>query len=128
MTDPKLPSERSFGFLFAGVFAVLVVYGNYKDWSGPLFSLLPAISVALLLTTLMRPASLAPLNRAWFKLGVILGLIVSPIVVGLLFFLLITPVAVVTRLFGRDVLRLKVKPEGSYWIERLPPGPASDCG
>ena len=126
MTDPKLPSERSFGFLFVGVFALLAFYGAYKGWSSLLVSLLAVVSVALLLVTQMRPAFLAPLNKAWFKLGMLLGMIISPIVVGLLFFVLITPVAVVTRLFGRDALRLKAKTEGSYWIDRVPPGPASD--
>lgn len=126
MTDPKLPSERNFGLLFVGVFALLTAYGVYKAWNSVLVSLLATVSVALLFVTLMRPASLAPLNKAWFKLGMLLGMIVSPIVVGLLFFVLITPVAVVTRFLGRDALRLTAQTDGSYWIDRVPPGPASD--
>ena len=124
--DPHPPSERSFGFLFVGVFAILSGYGFYKGWSVPSISSLVAASITLLLMTLARPSSLTRLNNAWFKLGMLLGMIVSPIVVGLLFSLLITPVALVTRACGRDALRRKAKPDGSYWIDRLPPGPAAD--
>jgi hypothetical protein len=124
--DPKLPSERSFGFLFMGVFAILAGYGLYKGWNVPSISSFVAASIALLLMTLVRPSSLTLLNKAWFKLGMLFGMIVSPIVVGLLFSLLITPVALVTRLCGRDALRRKAKPDGSYWIDRSPPGPATD--
>jgi len=124
--DPKLPSERSFGFLFMGVFAILAGYGLYKGWNVPSISSFVAASIALLLMTLVRPSSLTLLNKAWFKLGMLFGMIVSPIVVGLLFSLLSTPVALVTRLCGRDALRRKAKPDGSYWIDRSPPGPATD--
>jgi hypothetical protein len=124
--DSRLPSERSFGILFVGVFAILSGYGFHKAWSSLHVSLLVATSVALLIITLTRPAALAPLNKVWFKIGMLLGMVVSPIVVGLLFSLLITPVAVLTRLFGRDALRRKAKTDGSYWIDRLPPGPATD--
>ena len=126
MQDSKLPSERSFGFLFAAVFAILAADGLYKNWNESTTSLLAATSIILLVVTLVHAQSLAPLNKAWFGLGAFLGKIVSPIVLGLIFFILITPVAVITRLLGRDVLRLKAKSAGTYWIERMPPGPAAD--
>lgn len=67
-----------------------------------------------------------PINRAWYQLGVLLGRIVNPVVLGLLFFLLITPVAILGRMFGRDPLRLKRRNIESYWIERSPVGPSPD--
>ena len=76
--------------------------------------------------TLAAPRLLAPFNLAWFKLGLLMGKVVSPIVLGIIFFVLLTPVAVIGRLFGRDELRLKRKAVQSYWIERVPPGPDGD--
>ena len=71
----------------------------------------------------MAPGILLPLNKAWYRLGLLMGKVVSPIVLGILFFIVITPVAIVTRLFGRDVLLLRKRDVNSYWIERNPPGP-----
>ena len=79
-----------------------------------------------MILTLLAPQWLRPFNRAWFLLGELLGKIVSPIVLGVIFFLLITPVALVGRLLGRDELRLKRKPVNSYWVDRTPPGPEAD--
>jgi len=76
--------------------------------------------------TLLSPQLLAPLNRLWYGLGVLLGKIISPIVLGLIFFVLITPVSLVTRLFGRDELKMKKRNVESYWVDRSPPGPPSD--
>jgi len=69
---------------------------------------------------------LTPLNKAWMKLGDLLGKVISPIVLGIIFFVLLAPVALVTRLLGRDELRLKMSNSSSYWIDRTPPGPAGD--
>lgn len=126
MTAAKLPSERSFGALFVAVFAGLAAYGVYRNWDRLLITLAGIASATLLLVTLVAPGALAPLNKAWFQFGLLLGRIVSPIVVGILFFALITPVAVATRLLKRDALHLKRQRIGSYWINRQPPGPASD--
>lgn len=76
--------------------------------------------------TLFSADSLAPLNKAWAALGQILGRLVSPIVLGLIFFCLITPVALIGRVAGRDPLRLKTRADTSYWIKREPSGPAPD--
>ena len=123
---PKLPSERRFGAFFVAVSAALAAYGIYKGWYVWLVALAGAASAALLFATLVAPKALVPLNKAWFQLGILIGRIVSPIVVSILFFLLITPVAVVTRLFGRHPLRLKRLSLESYWIDRQPSGPATD--
>ena len=71
----------------------------------------------------MAPGILSPFNKAWYRLGLLMGKVVSPIVLGILFFIVISPVAIVTRLFGRDILLLRKRNVNSYWIERNPPGP-----
>jgi hypothetical protein len=125
-SSPKLPSERSFGLFFTAFFSGLGLYGIYKEWDlYPVFFLFAA-SGALLLFSICAPRLLAPLNKAWFWIGQFLGKIVSPIVLGVIFFGLLTPIAVITRLLGRDELRLKRQDVTSYWIDRAPPGPACD--
>jgi predicted membrane metal-binding protein len=121
-------SDRSFGNVFAVVFAIIglwpVLFGDTargaRWWS-------LAIAAAFLAVALIRPEVLAPLNRLWTKFGLLLNRIVSPLVMGLLFFLVITPFALVMRLTGKDLLRLKRDPEAeSYWIPREPPGPSPE--
>ena len=80
----------------------------------------------LLCVTLFFPRLLRPLNKGWFELGLLLGRIVNPIVLGIFFFFVITPIAMVTRLFGRDELKTKKRIVDSYWIERIPPGPKGE--
>jgi hypothetical protein len=126
MTATQLPSERSFGALFAAVSAVLAGYGFLKHWAGLYIVLAMGGAVALALLTLFIPKVLSPFNRAWHQLGLMLGKIVSPIVLGILFYGLLTPVAMISRRFGRDELKLKPQALASYWIARVPPGPESD--
>ena len=120
--SPTLPSNRKFGlmlgaFLFAaGIYAAL--YINIL-WTIIFISL--ATLFALL--ALVAPAWLALLNKLWFQLGLLLGRVVNPIVLGLIFFILITPVAIITRLFGRDELLISKRTVSSYWLERNPVGP-----
>jgi hypothetical protein len=120
-SPPKRPTERSFGFMLTAVFAILgisaiighrswIVYGGYFIAAG---------AFGLLSST--YPRVLAPLNKAWFYLGRALGRIVSPIAMGIIFFGILTPVSVVTRLFGRDELRLKRRTIDSYWLDRTSP-------
>jgi hypothetical protein len=84
------------------------------------------MSAIFLTLTLFKPNLLQNLNILWFKLGIALGKIVSPIVLGIIFYSVITPTAIIGRLSGRDPLRLKKKSQTSYWIERNPHGPDSD--
>lgn len=123
--EQTLPSERSFGLLFGVVFALLAAYGWFlKGWPSVVVLSLVAVAVAFVLLGFVAPKVLRPLNWLWFQLGQMLGKIVSPIVLGAIFFLLLTPVSLVTRLFGRDELRLKRKAtQTSYWLDRAPPGP-----
>lgn len=76
-----------------------------------------------MLATVIAPTLLAPLNKAWYQLGLMMGRVVSPVVLGALFFIVITPVALFMRLIGRDALRIKKQQVPSYWIKRDPTGP-----
>jgi ABC-type uncharacterized transport system permease subunit len=121
-----LPSERKFGVLFTLVFAVLTAYLAWKAWSQVAIGVGAVLAAGFAVATLVRPAVLAPLNRAWFALGVLLGRIISPIVLGAMFFLLITPIGLIARAFGRDELRLKPQDVNSYWRERSDPVAAAE--
>jgi len=120
-SPPKLPSERSFGLMLTAVFAVLGIRGIVRHRSPAVYGLWLAASVVCGLLSLTSPKALSPLNKAWFYLGKWIGKIVSPIVFGIIFFLILTPVAMLTRLFGRDELRLKRRATNSYWINRTSP-------
>ena len=123
MTQASLPSERSFGFLFACVFAVAGFYGFYKGWQFQAVGMLFVVGLVSGGLALVAPQWLAPLNRSWFRLGQVLGKIVSPIMLGIIFFGLLTPIALIARALGRDELKLKPQDVTSYWIERKPPEP-----
>jgi hypothetical protein len=118
-------SNRAFGLVFAGVFSLIGLWPLVRGGEFRLWSL--AIAVFFLLITLTRPRLLAPLNRVWTKLGLVLHRIVNPVVMGILFYLVVTPTGLMMRLLGKDLLRLRFEPnEKSYWIERQPPGPAPE--
>ena len=123
--DPiQLPSNRSFGTLFTVVFALA---GSYVWWrGGPTYPWWFGLSGLILLVTLARPGLLAPLNRAWMKLAQVLNRIVSPLVLGLMFFGVFTPVGLLMRLFGRDAMKRQFDRDArTYWENRSPPGPDS---
>src|SRR5215472_10062898 len=115
-------SNRTFGLVFAGVFlligvAPLIFAGAVRAWS-------LLISAAFGIVALIAPAVLAPLNRVWTKFGLLLHKIVSPVILGIMFYVVVTPMGLVMRLLGKDPLRLRWEPNAAtYWIERTPPGP-----
>lgn len=119
---PPLPSNRKFGGVIATALALLALHAVWKDHStrGAVYA---GLSASFALAALIVPTLLAPLNRLWMAFGLLLGKIVSPLVLGLIFVVLITPVALATRLFGRDALRMKKRTVASYWVERDPAGP-----
>jgi hypothetical protein len=120
---PQLPSNRSFGWTFTGVFILVGAYGLWRG--GAALSWVLALAVLTAVVTLTRETWLTPLNRAWMAFGELLGRVVSPIVLGLIFFGVFTPVGVVMRLFGRDAMYRRFEPAArSYWVKRDPPGPA----
>ena len=113
----SLPSNRSFGWTFTGVFVILAIF---QPW-------LAALAGLTAVVTLTREQWLTPLNRAWMKLAEVLHHIVSPLTMGLIFFVVFTPVGIVMRAFGRDAMCRRFDPAArSYWVHRDPPGPADD--
>lgn len=118
-------SERSFGVVMAVAFGIvgglpLLRGGEPRMWAW-------GVALVFGLITLLRPPLLRPLNVAWAHLGALLNKIVSPVVLGALFFLVVTPMGLYQRARGRDLLRLKRDPTApSYWIPRDPPGPAPE--
>jgi predicted membrane metal-binding protein len=118
-------SNRSFGIVFAAFFAIvgllpLVLGGTVRIWA-------LAIAIAFAVAGLLFPSLLAPLARLWARIGAFLHRVVSPIVLGVMFFLVVTPTGLLMRGFGKDPLRLKFdRTAESYWIPREPPGPAPD--
>jgi len=115
-------SDRSFGLVIAAVF-LLISLGGLRHAHTPRWWAL-AVSCIFALVALTKPVVLARLNRLWMKLGILLGKVVSPIALAMLFYGVLTPLGAVMRLTGKDPLRLKLDPAAqSYWIPRQPPGP-----
>lgn len=115
-------SDRSFGLVFAAVFLIIAAWPvifrpGWRWWA-------LAVAAIFLVIALVSPGVLAPLNRQWMKLGLLLAHIVSPIALGILFYLVFFPIGLLMRLFGADPLRLKIdRASSSYWVSRQPPGP-----
>ena len=116
MDDVKISSNRSFGIVFFLVFLLVALYpltyvGDVRIWS-------VIISLFFLILGLLNSKILTPLNKLWFKFGIFLGKIISPIVMVIIFFLVVTPIGFIMRLLGKDVLNLKYSNNKSYWIEK----------
>lgn len=125
VSPTDLPSDKKFGSFFCIIFVIATIWFVLVSslvWS-VIFGLLAGVFAVL---ALVIPTALQPLNRLWYGLGMLLGKIVSPIVLGIIFFVLISPVSLTTRLFGRDELRIKKRNVKSYWVDRMPPGPQPD--
>jgi hypothetical protein len=121
-----LPSDRSFGLTFVVVFAIIAAWQAWADRAG-IASIFAGLSIAILIAALSRPVLLHGLNRAWMRFGALLHKVVNPLVLGAIYFLVFTPVALGMRLAGRDALRRQLDAQAkSYWINRDPPGPPPD--
>ncbi len=112
----KISSNRSFGIVFFIVFLIIALYPLSKN--GEIRIWFVIVSLIFLLLGLFNSKILTPLNKLWFKFGVILGKIISPLVMGIIFFLVVTPIGLVMRLFGKDLLNLRYNLNKSYWIEK----------
>ena len=117
MDDVKISSNRSFGIVFFVVFALIALYplinnGEIRTWS-------VIISLIFLILGLLNSIILTPLNKLWFKFGIFLGKVISPLIMGIIFFLVVTPIGLIMRLSGKDVLNLKYNKNKSYWIEKM---------
>jgi hypothetical protein len=111
-------SDRSFGLVFGAAFALITAAQFHRG--GNWWPVTLGLSAVFLLIAFLRPALLAPLNRVWTKVGLLMGAVVAPIVMGVVYFGLITPMAQIARAFGVDFLRLRGDPKAvSYWLPRL---------
>ena len=119
MDDIKLGSNKSFGIVFFVVFLLISLYPLINSENVRLWSL--AVSCIFLILGILNSNLLSPLNKIWFKFGILLGRIISPIVMGIIFFLVVTPIAFIMRLLGKDLLNLKYNDNQSYWIEKSGP-------
>jgi hypothetical protein len=128
----KGSSDRSFGLTVGGILlAIAGVRSALHLWHGTppgwVEGVLAAIGLLLLVFGLVAPARLAPLNRAWTGLGLLLFKVVNPLVLGLIYLTTIVPIGLLLRLMGRDLLNLKFDDRAaSYWVVREPPGPAPE--
>ena len=117
--DIKISSNKSFGLVFFIFFMIITIYplksgGELRYWS-------LILSFIFLVLGLLNSSILSPLNKAWFKFGLLLGSIVSPIVMGLIFFGVITPIALIMKFLRKDLLSLKKNNNSTYWIEKNGP-------
>jgi len=119
MDDIKISSNRSFGIVFFIVFLLISIYPLINNESIRVWALV--ISLIFLLLGVINSNLLYPLNKLWFKFGIILSKVVSPLVMGVIFFLVITPIGLIMRLLGKDLLNLKYNGNKSYWIEKSGP-------
>jgi len=122
------PTDRAFGLTVGGILVALALVKAFlfTGWTGLAWALL-SIGSALVALGLLRPPLLAPLNRAWLRLGLFLFEIVNPIVMFLIYATTVVPIGLWLRLRGKDLLRLRRDPAApSYWIPREPPGPAPE--
>ena len=116
MDKVKIGSNRSFGIVFFIFFLIVGTYPIFFQGELRIWSLI--VSIIFLLLGIINSRFLTPLNLLWFKFGMLLGRIVSPIVMGLVFFLVVTPTGIIMRILNKDLLRLKKKNIKTYWIER----------
>ena len=119
MDDIKIGSNRSFGIVFFLVFLLIATYPLINGNEIRLWSLV--ISIIFLFLGLINSKILNPFNKLWFKFGIFLGKIISPLIMGIIFFLVVTPIGLLMRLLNKDLLNLKFNNDSSYWIEKNEP-------
>ena len=119
MDEIKISSNRSFGIVFFIVFLLIALYPLLKGNDLRIWSLV--ISFIFLILGLINSKILTPLNRLWFKFGLLLGKFISPLIMGIIFFLVVTPIGIIMRLLNKDLLNLKYNKKESYWINKSGP-------
>ena len=119
MDDIKISSNKSFGIVFSIVFLLIAIYPLINSEELRIWSLI--IAIIFLILGLINSKVLSPLNKFWFKFGLLLGRIISPVIMGIIFFLVVTPIAFTMRIIGKDLLNLKFNKDKSYWIEKTGP-------
>ena len=119
MDEIKISSNRSFGTVFFIVFLLIALYPLLKDNDLRIWSLV--ISFIFLILGLINSKILTPLNRLWFKFGLLLGKFISPLIMGIIFFIVVTPIGIIMRLLKKDLLNLKYNKKETYWIDKSGP-------
>ena len=114
----KMSSNKSFGIVFFVFFSIISLFPLFKDGNIRIWAIVTAITFLIL--GLLNSPFLNPLNKIWFKFGILLGGIMSPIVMGLVFFIVVTPTSLIMRMLGKNLLGLKKENKKSYWVERSP--------
>jgi len=112
----EISSNKNFGIIFFIFFLIVSIFPLFKDGNIRIWSLV--LSIIFLTLGLLNSSILSPLNKIWFKFGILLGSLVSPIIMGVIFFAVVTPTSLIMRAFGKNLLSLKKNNKKSYWIER----------
>ena len=116
INNKSISSNKSFGIVFFAVFLIIALYPLLENENVRVWSII--VSVIFLILGLSNSTILSPLNKVWFKFGIALGNFVSPIVMGLVFFIVVTPISILMRVLKKDLLNLKKGNKKTYWIER----------
>ena len=112
----KIGSNKSFGIVFFTVFLIIAIWPLLNGYEIRYWSLI--ISIVFLILGILNSEILTPLNKIWFKIGILLGNVISPIVMSIIFFLVVTPTALIMKILGKDLLNLKKNTKNSYWIKK----------
>ena len=119
MDEVKIGTNRSFGIEFFIVFLIIAIYPFLNQGELRLWSLI--VSIIFLILGLLNSKLLLPFNKIWFRFGILLGKIVSPLVMGIIFFFVVTPIGILMRILKKDLLNLKFNKKTTYWIEKNGP-------
>ena len=119
MDDIKISSNRSFGIVFFFIFLLISVYPLLYNENIRIWSLI--ISITFLFLGIINSRILTPFNHIWFKFGLVLGRFISPLIMGLVFFLVVTPIGLLMRVFKKDLLNLRFDNNDTYWINKQEP-------
>lgn len=119
MNDVKIGSNKSFGIVFSVVFFIIAIFPILNNDNIRVWSLV--ISLIFLVLGLINSKLLSPLNKIWFKFGLILSKVVSPVIMGIIFFLVVTPIGILMRILKKDLLNLKYNNKNTYWIKKKEP-------
>ena len=112
----KIGSNRSFGIVFFVVFLIISIWPLLDEKELRYWALI--VSIIFLILGILKSNILTPLNKVWFKFGILLGNIISPIIMAFIFFLVVTPISFIMKIFGKDILNLKKNNNSSYWIKK----------
>ena len=119
MDNIKIGSNRSFGIVFFILFLLVALYPTINSEGIRMWSII--VSLIFLILGLLDSKILTPLNKVWFKFGILLGRVISPLIMGVIFFFVVTPIGLIMRILGKDVLNLKYNSNKTYWIEKTGP-------